>query len=77
MSLAHNMSEQHEACRSREQFLMRENSELDTEIDRLRMELHIANAERRLAMRALRILEYAFSKGSETTCVNTQTDSTH
>ena len=60
------MSEQHDACRSREQSLIRENSDLEAEIDRLRMELHLANAERRLAMRALRMVEYALAKKSET-----------
>ena len=68
------MSEQHDACRSREQSLIRENSELEAEIDRMRMELHLANAERRLAMRALRILEYAFAKKSETPYKDTQVD---
>lgn len=60
------MSAQHEACQSRERSLIRENGELEAENDRLRMELHLANSERRLAMRALRILEYALTKKSET-----------
>ena len=58
------MYEEHEACRSREKALIRENGELEAEVDRLRMELHLANAERRLAMRALRLLEYALSRKS-------------
>jgi len=56
------MLETHEACMSREQALIRENGELEDEIHRLRMELHVANAERRLAMRALRLLEYSLSR---------------
>lgn len=60
------MSAQHEACQSREKSLVRENGELEAENDRLRMELHLANAERRLAMRALRMVEYALAKRSET-----------
>lgn len=58
------MPGEHEACISREWALLRENGELEATVDRLRMQLHVANAERRLAMRALRVLEGAFSRKS-------------